>query len=86
MSFMLPEPTRKDKLKGWLCAHRLTYAGIGAQLGMAAASVFHIFNSDTARPERVEQLRSLGIPEDLLPAPHYTPPGPKPREKTESAA
>ena len=86
MSLMLSEPTRKDKLKGWLCAHRLTYADIGAQLGMVASSVALILNSDTARPERVDQLRDLGIPEEYLPAPLYVPPGPKPKAKPETAA
>jgi hypothetical protein len=77
MSLILSEPTRKDKLKGWLCAHRLTYAAIGAHLGLAASSLSLILNGDTARPERVAQLRELGIPEELLPEPLYIPPGPK---------
>ena len=77
MPLILPEPTRKDKLKGWLCANRLTYAKIGARLGLAASSLSLILNGNTARPERVAQLRELGIPEELLPEPLYIPPGPK---------
>jgi hypothetical protein len=77
MTLILENPARKDKLKGWLCANRLTYAEIGTHLGMAASSVSFILNGDTARPERVAQLRELGIPEELLPDPLYIPPGPK---------
>ena len=77
MPLILSEPTRKDKLKGWLCTNRLTYAEIGAHIGLAASSLAIILNGDTARPERVAQLRELGIPEELLPEPLYIPPGPK---------
>lgn len=81
MNLILPEPTRVDKLKGWLYTRRLTYEGIGQTLGLTSASVLKIVNSETARPERVEQLKSLGIPEELLPEPRYIPPGPKPKRQ-----
>lgn len=82
MSLILSEPSRQDKLKGWLTSHRLTYADIGNKVGMVASSVFLMLRKETARPERVEQLKALGIPEELLPVPKYIPPGPKPKRGT----
>lgn len=81
MPLILTEPNRKDKLKGWLLAHRLTHAMIGASLGMATSSVCLMLQKETARPERVEGLKALGIPAEFLPVPKYIPPGPKPRRR-----
>lgn len=81
MAFILTEPTRKDKLKGWLLAHRLTYAFLGDKIGMSAGNICTLLSQETARPERVAQLAALGIPEELLPRPLYTPPGPKPKKR-----
>ncbi len=79
MPLILTEPSKKDKLKGWMVSHGLTYAKLGAGLDMAQSAVFALLHSDTARPERVEQLKALGVPAEFLPEPKYTPPGPKPR-------
>ncbi len=67
MNPILPEPNRIDKLKGWLRMHRITYAKLAAQMGMSELRLGKIINRDYAMPHRVEQLRALGVPEELLP-------------------
>jgi hypothetical protein len=79
MKLILPEPSKLDKLRGWLSTYRLTYGDLAGAMGITTSAVGYLLTSQTARPERVEQLRDLGLPEDLLPVARYTAPGRKPQ-------
>ncbi len=80
MKLNIAEPNRIDNIKAWLSARHLTHADVGQALGITAAAVTKMLNNDHARPERVAQLREIGIPEDLLPEARYITPGRKPKK------
>lgn len=69
MNSSLPKITRKDKLRGWMAANRMTYAFIGAQLGISNVAAHKCLMREFTGARRVAELRALGIPETLLPRP-----------------
>ena len=75
MNIILPEPSRIDKLKGWLRTYRYTLNDVAKHMDLTARGVLLIINAETARPERVKQLKTLGVPEELLPEARYITPG-----------
>ncbi len=79
MDLILTEPTRIDKLKAWMGMHHITQAKLAAYLGMCVQRVCKdVVNSDAVPSRRVEQLRILGVPEELLPQARDRRPGRKP--------
>ena len=78
---ILTEPTRIDNLKAWFAVRRVTQAELARMMGMSELHLNKLINRDYATPQRVEQLRTLGVPEDLLPEARERRPGRKPRTK-----
>lgn len=72
-------PTRQERLKLWLWSNNVPQAEIARRLGVAKSSVGYWIRRDFLSAQRVEQLRELGIPEDLLPCARDIPSGPRPK-------
>ena len=60
---------RKTALKAWLAYHEMDLFFIADRIGVAHSTVTRLFKRDRTSRKRVEQLRSLGIPGELLPTP-----------------
>lgn len=69
MNLSLSKPTRKDKIKGWLAEHGLTFRKIGKAVGMSDVGARKSLLSETVTLSRYEAFKDVGIPEDLLPKP-----------------
>ena len=67
MNQILSQPTRKDKIRGWLAEHRLTYRQLGRALGLSDAGVRKSLLSRDITPERHREFLRLGLPPYLLP-------------------
>lgn len=80
MHLILTEPTRIDKLKAWFIMRRITQGQLAKILGMSQFRTCKLLNRDHASPQRVEQLRTLGVPEDLLPETRVPQFGRKPKQ------
>lgn len=60
---------RKTALRAWLAYHEMDLFFIAERIGAAHSTVTRLLKRDKASFKRVEQLRSLGIPGELLPQP-----------------
>ncbi len=58
---------RKTALRAWLTYHEMDLFSIAGRLGVAHSTVTRLLKRDRASIKRVEQLRNLGIPRELLP-------------------
>ncbi len=82
MHLILTEPTRIDKLKGWLRMNRISQRQLARCMGMSQTKLNSlVVNSNHATEKRVEQLRTLGVPEELLPAVRERRPRHKPQKE-----
>ena len=76
----IPPRSRQDDLKAWLAEQGLSLPELGRRLGVSAQGVFYMLKSNTIHPYRHDQLKGLGIPEELLPEPalpRFGPRGPR---------
>ncbi len=60
---------RKTALRAWLAYHEMDLFFIADRIGAAHSTVTRLLKRDRASYKRVEQLRALGIPGELLPQP-----------------
>ena len=69
MNQIISEPTRKNKIAGFLRTYNLTYAKLGELLGVSNQGAYKMLNADQISEERLNQLKDLGIPfpKELLP-------------------
>ena len=58
---------RQAQLASWLAINELTRTSIASELGLSSAYVGQLLNGKRLTPKRIEQLKGLGIPEELLP-------------------
>jgi IS30 family transposase len=60
---------RERALRTWLVFHGMDLFEIAGKLRVAHSTVSRLIKRERASMRRVEQLHSLGIPRELLPAP-----------------
>ena len=70
---------RKEKIFAWMRANGHTYESIGQSLGITGTGVSLMFTRATIPTRRYNQLRTVGVPPQLLPPAKDIPTGPKPR-------
>jgi len=58
---------RTTALRAWLAYHEMDLFSIAGRLGVAHSTVTRLLKREKASLKRVEQLRNLGIPRELLP-------------------
>ena len=68
-NFNLSSLTRQQRFEMWKSLSKKTYCGLAKKMGVSHVAVRNFCLSESAPPERVEQLRLLGVPQDLLPTP-----------------
>ena len=61
------QPTRQDRLRGFLAEHRVTQRRLGELLGVTEAYVGQILAGKRRPQHYIDELVKLGIPRDLLP-------------------
>lgn len=83
MNTTLPLATdeRIAELNAWFARMRLKKADVAAEMGIHPSMLSRIISGDRAPIKRIEQLKSLGVPDELLPQ-AKGPPG-RPRKKRE---
>ena len=67
MNHSLLKTTRKDKIKGWLAEHGLSYRKMGRDMGMSDVAVRKSLLQDSVPLERYKEFRRFGLPKSLLP-------------------
>ena len=70
---------RKEMIFAWMRAYGLSYFCIGQSLGITGTGVSLMFTRATIPTRRYNQLRTVGVPPQLLPPAKDIPTGPKPR-------
>lgn len=80
-NFTFSDLPRQEQLRAWIFLYGPSFSEIARQIGVTPKSAIALCKAETAPPYRVEQLKSLGLPEDLLPEPKYIVPGPKPKRR-----
>lgn len=78
--------TRQDRLHLWVRKSPWSQNDLARQIGVRPITISRWLRADRLPSWRVQQLRDLGIPEDLLPLAEDVSPGPKPRESVRSDA
>lgn len=66
---IVTEPTRHDKLKGWLHGRGLTIEKLAKATGLNENTCRWSLKRERASRERIELFLALGIPKSLLPKP-----------------
>jgi transcriptional regulator with XRE-family HTH domain len=73
-------PSRQDKCKAWLVERGITLTQLAREMGVSSMMISHIIAGRKAPKARIEQLKKLGIPAELLPEPGEPKKrGPKPK-------
>lgn len=72
--------TRQESLYIWLRRNKIKGKDIAEKLGCSPNIVSRWLRSDRLPSWRVSQLRTLGIPDELLPRAEDIPSGPKPKK------
>lgn len=69
MNQIITEPSKKNKIAGFLRTYNLTYGKLGELLGVSDQGAYKMLNADQISEERLKQLKNIGIPfpEELLP-------------------
>jgi hypothetical protein len=75
-NFNLTDAPRQDQLRAWIFLYGPSFSAMAREMGITPKAVIDLCKAETAPPPRVEQLKALGLPENLLPEGRYTPPGP----------
>ena len=84
-NFTLTFSTRQQALRAHLAVYGPKYTELAREMDISVRTVTELCQRETASPFRVEQMKELGIPEELLPIPVYSKPGPKPNRLPEEA-
>lgn len=84
-NFTLIFPTRQQALRAHLAVYGPKYTELAKELDISVRTATELCQRETAAPLRVEQMKELGIPEELLPTPVYVKPGRKPNRVSEEA-
>ncbi len=71
--------SRQEALRVWMARNNLTFTEMGRRMDVTANNVSKQCDQDTMPVHRHEQLREMGVPEELLPVALDLKPGPKPR-------
>lgn len=58
---------RKAKIRGWFIRNGLTQAQVARDLGISPQRFGRVLDGKWPTQKQVDHLRSLGMPEDLLP-------------------
>lgn len=77
---------RQALLYLWLRENRVSLASLARQIGVSQVSVSKWVQAESIPTKRLEQLKQLGIPEELLPKGVDIPTGPKPGWKMLSSS
>jgi transcriptional regulator with XRE-family HTH domain len=60
---------RQATLQAWLAYHGIAKKDLARELDVHPSMITRIIKGERAPRQRLEQLKALGIPEELLPAP-----------------
>ncbi len=72
--------SRQARLRGWLMDQGLTLSEVSRRMGISIRGASLLCRAETVPIHRREQLRALGIPDELLPEGHVVRFGPKPKD------
>ncbi len=72
--------SRQESLRVWMMRNGISYASIGRKIFVSGPNVGRLLMGETIPPHRHQQFLELGFPSELLPAPLYRKPGPKPKD------
>ncbi len=84
-NFTLTFSTRQQALRAHLAVYGPKYTELAKKLDIAIRTATDLCQRETASPHRVEQMKELGIPEELLPLPMHPKPGPKSFPKSQES-
>lgn len=73
--------TRQEILPIWMRREGLYLSAIAMKIGMTKAGLSNLLRRERIPTRRFNQLRDIGIPEDLLPRAEDIKAGPKPRQQ-----
>ena len=73
--------TRQEVLFIWIRREGLHLSSLAMKMDMTKGALSHLLRQDRIPTKRFEQLREVGLPEDLLPRGEDVKVGPKPRRQ-----